>query len=265
MTLSRSTCDVTVVIPAFNSIKTLERAIASVLTQTVLPQEIFIIDDCSSDDTYTLALQLANDNREIEIKVLKNARNLGPGLTRNAGWNSASSKYIAFLDADDSWDSRKLEIQIGWMENHPECDLSCTQTRYYQETEDFSYSKFQTSTLTLRAILFRNPIPTRTVVLRNEIAERYPKDLNEDFALWTELLRNGRRLTKLEIPLAIHYRPDFAPGGLSSALIPHEYFEVQNIARNFKLEPLIVPVALIFSIIKFMRRLIINFLRRAMP
>ena len=263
MKLSSATCDVTVIIPAYNSVDTLERAITSVTNQTVRPKSVIVIDDDSSDDTYSLALQLAKNTSEIEFKVLKNAGNLGPGLTRNVGWDLAQSKYLAFLDADDAWDLRKLEIQVGWMESNPESDLTCTRTRFYQDNQDINYSTFPISLLTLREMLFKNQIPTRAVVLRNDTAERFSRELNEDFALWTELLRNGKQITKLEVPLAIHFRPEFAPGGLSSALFTHERYEIVNIVRNFKFEPFVVPIAVIFSIVKFIRRLLINSLRKA--
>jgi glycosyltransferase involved in cell wall biosynthesis len=265
MKLSSATYDVTVIIPAYNSVDTLERAITSVTNQTVRPKSVIVIDDNSSDNTYSLALQLAKNTSEIEFIVLKNARNLGPGLTRNVGWDLAQSKYLAFLDADDAWDLRKLEVQVGWMESHPAIDLTCTQTRFYQGVQEMNYSTYSTAPVNLRRMLFKNPIPTRTVVLRLDITERFRRGLSEDFALWTELLRNGKQITKLEVPLAIHFRPEFAPGGVSSALFTHERYEIVNIVRNFKFEPSLVPAAVIFSTVKFIRRLLINSLRKAKP
>src|SRR5690606_29412442 len=58
------------------------------------------------------------------IRVVPLELNGGAAAARNAGWNSATGKYVAFLDADDTWHPQKIEVQYKWMEAHPEVGLT---------------------------------------------------------------------------------------------------------------------------------------------
>ncbi|NDE72185.1 MAG: glycosyltransferase family 2 protein, partial [Actinobacteria bacterium] len=93
---------VSVVIPTHNSSATIERAVNSVLAQDLLPTELVIVDDCSTDNTVELVRTIAIPD-SIDVKVVRLDTNLGPSAARNAGWNVAGGEFIAFLDSDDSW------------------------------------------------------------------------------------------------------------------------------------------------------------------
>ena len=91
---------ISVIIPAYNSEKTLEACVNSVRKQTYPNLEIIIVDDCSEDSTLVICNKLANiDDR---IKVIKHTTNQGVSESRNTGLNSATGKYIAFVDSDDT-------------------------------------------------------------------------------------------------------------------------------------------------------------------
>jgi teichuronic acid biosynthesis glycosyltransferase TuaG len=126
--------DVSVVIPAFQAQKTLERALQSVLRQTLLPREIIIIDDCSPDPNTQKFLSAIQENNcaAIPITILSNDTNKGPGFSRNRGILTAKSKFIAFLDADDWWLDKHLEIAFNAM---PKCShgLCVISSKPYQE------------------------------------------------------------------------------------------------------------------------------------
>jgi glycosyltransferase involved in cell wall biosynthesis len=95
---------ISVVIPAYNAREFIRDAIASVHAQTVRAREVIVVDDGSSDGTGRLA-GLAGAR---VVRLL----NSGPAEARNAGIKAASGHWIAFLDADDTWDSEKLEQQV---------------------------------------------------------------------------------------------------------------------------------------------------------
>lgn len=98
---------ISVVIPTFNSSKTIDRTLASVFNQTLKPHEIIVVDDGSSDTT---AAQLEAYGSAITLFCQKNA---GASAARNQGVALASGDVIAFLDSDDLWHKNKLEIQAN--------------------------------------------------------------------------------------------------------------------------------------------------------
>lgn len=97
---------VSVITPAYNCEKFLKSTIQSVLNQTYQNWEMIIVDDGSTDNTYSLALEYAKQDER--IKVLKNKENSGIGFTRNVAIENANGRYLAFLDADDLWSKEKL-------------------------------------------------------------------------------------------------------------------------------------------------------------
>lgn len=101
---------ITVVIPTYNRSADLQRALESVFKQTYPPDEVIIIDDCSSDDTSEVIKEYGD-----EIIYLRNPINSGASASRNTGINKASGNYIAFLDSDDVWSEVKLEHQVRYM------------------------------------------------------------------------------------------------------------------------------------------------------
>jgi glycosyltransferase involved in cell wall biosynthesis len=106
---------ISVIIPAYNRRREILRAIASVFSQTMPPDEILIVDDGSSDGTPDVVAEL-HDSR---IKILQHANNRGASAARNTGIEAARGDWIAFLDSDDEWDHRKLAEQYDALLNSP--------------------------------------------------------------------------------------------------------------------------------------------------
>lgn len=104
---------ITVVIPTYNREKTIKYCVDSVISQTYSNIEIIIVDDCSIDNTYTVAKGM-NDNR---LRVIQLEENAGAQAARNRGIIEAKGEWIAFLDSDDIWRSDKLEMQIAVLKN----------------------------------------------------------------------------------------------------------------------------------------------------
>ena len=104
---SKYSCDVTVIIPLFNKEVTLVRCIESIVLQTCLPKKIIIVDDLSCDRSLSVAYDLASRNELIEVIPL--TENRGPAHARNLGAATATTTWIAFLDADDLWHPHFLE------------------------------------------------------------------------------------------------------------------------------------------------------------
>jgi glycosyltransferase involved in cell wall biosynthesis len=98
---------VSVIIPAHNEADVIDRAIESVRTQTLEDFELIVVDDCSDDGT----ADIASSYDDPRMEVICHSNNRGGGPARNTGIMNAEGRYLAFLDADDEWYERKLEVQ----------------------------------------------------------------------------------------------------------------------------------------------------------
>ena len=115
---------ISVVIPAHNAERWISRSIASVLSQTSPASEIIVIDDGSTDDTLSRIRQMVNSG----VKVVQQ-KNAGVSTARNHGAEVATSLYIAFLDADDEWDSTFLSTVHDLIRRFPSASLFTTAYR----------------------------------------------------------------------------------------------------------------------------------------
>lgn len=256
---------VSVIIPCYRCADTIGRALESVRRQTALPQEVWLIEDCSDDDGRTLAelnrlQQLYRERIKIGIVALE--RNVGPGEARNAGWARAQQPYIAFLDADDSWHTEKLRIQHQWMVDHPEVVMSGHRTQQLaaEPTPPLPDVQITARRVDCRTLLLRNQFPTRSVMLRRELPYRFApgKRHAEDFLLWLQIVCNGGQAWHLELPLAYSHRPDFV-GGLSGSLWAMEKGELDTydtLRRQKKLSAISFVLLAAYSLLKFLRRAI---------
>jgi glycosyltransferase involved in cell wall biosynthesis len=104
---------VSVVLPTYNRADYLEEALESVLAQTFADFEVVVVDDGSTDDT---PARLARYGER--IRVIRQ-ENRGVGAARNRGIEAARGRYVAFIDNDDLWHPRKLEVQHAFMASHP--------------------------------------------------------------------------------------------------------------------------------------------------
>lgn len=104
---------VSVVMPAHNAAPTILDSMRSVLEQTHSHLELIVVDDGSTDATWQLVEQCAaTDRRVVAVRMEVNQ---GVASARNTGLRAATGRYIAFLDSDDRWHPRKLEIQLACM------------------------------------------------------------------------------------------------------------------------------------------------------
>ncbi len=104
--------DISVIIPVYNGELYLKDAIDSVLSQTLPPQELILVDDGSDDATMSIANEY--DDR---IKYIRKEHS-GIGHTMNVGIQCARCRHIAFLDADDLWVKEKLALQMKAFQSH---------------------------------------------------------------------------------------------------------------------------------------------------
>lgn len=110
---------VTVIMPVFKAAETLHIAIDSLLGQTWENLEIIVVDDCSPDDTFTVAQCYAE--RDPRVNAYRLESNQGAYTARNYALSLASGEFVTTHDADDWSHSQKIETQVRHLLSHPDC------------------------------------------------------------------------------------------------------------------------------------------------
>ena len=162
---------ISVVCPTFNSQEFVGKAIASVLNQSVLPYELIISDDGSTDGTADLVERLIN-SLDLCCLLLRNEHR-GPGAARNAGIRSATGEWIAFLDSDDFWEPEKLERIAEAIERHPDANFIChheTMIRKDGRHQALQYGlRYRCNRPLVRQVYASNIFSTSAVVCRRSL------------------------------------------------------------------------------------------------
>jgi len=107
---------ISVVLPYYNGSRFVGEALASIRSQTFAPLEVIVVDDASRPEEAAALDRLAPD-----CVVIHMEKNGGPSVARNVGIARARGEWIAFLDCDDLWQPRKLELQAKVVEANPGC------------------------------------------------------------------------------------------------------------------------------------------------
>lgn len=253
--------DISVIVPFYNNINTLQRAVISIYNQTLLPKEIIIVNDGSLKHESKKLIKILKkfDKKKIKIILVILKKNFGPGTARNIGWNKSSCKYIAFLDADDSWHIKKIEIQYKFMEDKKLFFSAHKSTYKYRDTfknydVNFKYKKVSI----LRMFLF-NQFTTPTVMLRKSIFLRFEdyKYYTEDYLLWLELLLFKFDLYLINLTLTYLHKPSIGVSGLSKNISLMRQGEIQTFNTLLKknlINKIGYKILLIYSFIKQIRR-----------
>lgn len=111
---------ISVVIPAYNSARTLRAAVDSVLNQDWPSIELIVVDDGSKDATCAV---VAPDAQAGRLQLLQQVRNQGVSAARNRGISAATGDFIAFLDSDDVWTGQHLSQAMDVLSRHGDVDV----------------------------------------------------------------------------------------------------------------------------------------------
>lgn len=205
---------ISVVVPAYLAARCLPKAIESVMQQTVLPNEVIIVENMSPDDTLKVALGLAKRYGKL-LRVYRESKP-GAAAARQLGLLQARGHWIAFLDSDDLWLPRKIEAQLAYIHDHP--DVSMVHTQGYRINPDgrrvLSPEYVPSSDRWCEYFLARKcSVSTSTVIVRRSttlsVGGFDPRfRLGEDFELWLRISASSK-VACLAEPLAIWPRGHF--------------------------------------------------------
>ena len=201
---------VTIITPTYNHEKYIEDCIVSAQNQKFKDWEMIIVDDGSTDNTYSVAQKLAMSDNRISVFTQKNIGIFRLAETYNFALNRAKGKYIAVLEGDDVWLPEKLSLQITAMESDENIVL-CYGQAYSSATDlktDYglnNFSKYSDQTLhnnpigtTTQTLIFSNFIIALTVLIRKSTLisiggfKQSHKLPLVDLTTWTDLSLHGK-------------------------------------------------------------------------
>jgi len=252
---------VSVIIPCFNCAETIGRAVTSVLRQTHQPHELILVNDGSTDATPDTLEEIKKAHKD-RVKLFHMTQNRGPSAARNLAWKSASGKYLAFLDADDTWHPQKIEIQYNWMALRQDVAITGHGSTPYHphKTGVCLPEKWPTRPIKPLLLLLSNRLITRTVMLNRSLPHGFNenKRRSEDYLLWLQIVLEGHKAFYLDIDMAYSHPRPAGAAGLSDNLWQMEKGELDTYRRLFKGNVLsfFCLLALVpFSLLKYFVRL----------
>lgn len=229
---------VSVIIPAHNAERFITKALDSLLQQTHTNWEACIALDNCTDRTHE-KIQQHPTFPKCRIVHCSHGK---PAGARNQAIAVASGNYLAFLDADDWWLPQKLETCLRHLTSSPSVDLMWHNETHVFESGDLDKSVLYTplSHYYPDMLLVGNPISTSAVVIRNESDESGRSKLHfcedqrfygtEDFLLWSELARQGKRFLHIQDNLGFYL---IRQGSVSSQALTHSR-NTANVLDHFR-------------------------------
>ena len=156
---------VSIILPYYRKINYVKRTINSILSQSFKDFEIILVyDDEDLQDLYIIESDFKNHSK---IKIIKNSKNLGAGLSRNNGIKHATGEIIAFIDSDDFWQQDKLEKQTKFMQENNYDFTFCNYDKIISEKKTIKV-KSSKSVLNYNDLLGSNEIALSTVQLNKK-------------------------------------------------------------------------------------------------
>ena len=195
---------VSIITPCYNSEKFLDECISSVLNQTYQNWEMLIVDDNSSDNSSILINSYSKKDERIKPLYLND--NIGAAMARNKAISKAKGKYLAFLDSDDVWLPKKLEIQTNFMKKN---NYSFVFSSYsvISDDEKPNYTISVPEKITYKRYLKNTIIGCLTVMLDKEKFKKIEMPnlrSSHDMALWLNLLKQEKYAYGIAQDLAIY-------------------------------------------------------------
>ena len=195
---------VSIITPCYNSEKFLDECISSVLNQTYQNWEMLIVDDNSSDNSSILINSYSKKDERIKPLYLND--NIGAAMARNKAISKSKGKYLAFLDSDDVWLPKKLEVQTNFMKKN-NCSFVFSSYSVISDDEKPKYTISVPETITYKKYLKNTIIGCLTVMLDKEKLKNIKMPnlrSSHDMALWLNLLKQEKYAYGIAQDLAIY-------------------------------------------------------------
>ena len=192
---------VSVVMPAYNAADFIAAALDSVLAQTYRPIEVLVADDGSKDGTAAVVRGFGPP------VVYLRQENRGPAGARNLALAHARGEFVAFLDADDLWHPRKLDLQVRAMQSEPKLGLLATEVT--EETPEGPVpERPELASVSYRRLYLGNLLTTSSILVRRALlngAQTFDERFfgPEDFDVWLRVAGRSA-VAVMRAPLTYH-------------------------------------------------------------
>lgn len=202
----KKTANVSIIAANYNNGKYLKDFIGSVIESTILPKELIIVDDGSTDKSIEIIETFLSYDF---IRLIKFIRNQGFANALNQGIKASSGKYILRIDPDDIIMSDRLEKQINFLEKNPEIDLVGGNVIYFNSDtgKAVSTSNFPANhNEILKAYKSGdNGVQHPTVCVKAEVLKKYNYKENifpsEDYEIFARIINDGFKFANIKEPV----------------------------------------------------------------
>ncbi len=198
--------DITVIVPHYNRFDSVKKALLSIHAQTVSVREILLVDDCSRPEVLTKIRKLSN-----LATIIENESNVGLAGARNVGISHAKSQWLAFLDDDDLFLPHKLEHQLRYIQEHPDCDVVASGVNMTRPDGTVAYWGLKrTKRLQLKDALVHTAGMVQTLLIKRDAMNAMGcfdprRRYLEDYELGIRMVASGLKVDYLAEPLVQYF------------------------------------------------------------
>jgi glycosyltransferase involved in cell wall biosynthesis len=236
--------NISVVIPVYNKISTIERSLLSVINQNTQVFEIILINDGSTDGSGSLIKKVIQDNPQANIKYIEQT-NKGVSVARNVGIGLSTCDFICLLDADDIWDADFTCCLTSLIRDFPLANMYCLHHRIDRENSIFipkhGLNKKYRGYIDdfFRASCFGNIAKTSKICIKKEVfsdpSYLFPEGVvaGEDLYVWIKVAAAGQVACDSKVACTVIQEEDnsrMARAG--STPYPLEYFSLKENKKN---------------------------------
>ncbi len=239
---------VSVLMTAYNRQDFIAASIQSVLDSSYTDFEFIIVDDCSTDDTFSIANEFGSKDKR--IAVFKNDKNMGDYPNRNIAASYAKGKYYKFVDSDDLISSDALEIMVNAMELNSDAAFgvsirNSTAIKYCTPSESYYCHFFEKglldygpSAVIINAVHFKNEKGFKN--LRNvsdndlwlRLAAKYPMlEINDGLIFWRQ---HQQQQIVLYPESYLEHHLEILMDNLNSIHCPLEQKEISSLVKKYR-------------------------------
>jgi len=182
---------ISIIMPYYRKIDTVNRSIKSVVNQTYKKFELIIVYDDNDLEEYYKIKNFIKNNKK--IKLIKNKKNIGAGKSRNIGIKNCNGNIITFIDSDDTWHPQKLRKQLNFLDKNNYNFIFCGYNKILKKKSIKVTTK--SKYLDYKDLLKSCEIGLSTVMIRKKIInnELFTNlKTQEDLAAWLKITKKHK-------------------------------------------------------------------------
>ena len=194
---------ISILLPVFNNEETIKIVLNSIIKNVNKNDEIIIIDDCSSDNSYSIIRSIIKKYKLLKIIIMQNKKQMGISYSLNKGIKLASKKYVARIDGDDINFKNRFKFQLRVLKENPKIDLLSCAKKDYKNLKSLDFSelkinlknKYNLKKLSIKDLAYQNLIIHPSIICKTDIFKNFTYDVSffksQDYNLWLDMVFEG--------------------------------------------------------------------------